>query len=114
MAKRQRNYRAEYERRKAKARTEGFQGYSQKRRAKERFESEPDLRLNWQRRSADVPDQPLFPEDDPETFALWYRAFYDSKESKRRDRDSARAQWFVNVTGQVASFDDWQERYGPK
>ena len=102
------------ENRNRKAREEGFRSYSQKRRAKERFAQEPELRLNWQRQADDVPDLPLFPEDEPNLFSDWYRAMYDPTESKRRDRNSARAYWFVVVTGKVASFDDWEERYGPK
>ena len=115
MARRQRDYKAEYQRRQAKARAEGFRSYGQKRKAKERYESEPELRRNWQQQADDVPELPVFdPMEDPRIFSAWYSAFYDPVESKRRDRNSGRAFWFVAVTGQVASFDDWEERYGTK
>lgn len=112
MPKRQRDYKAEYQQRQRKAKSEGFKSYAQKRRAKERYEAEPELRRNFQGWGDEV-EIPIFdPMDDPRIFSAWYRAFYDPTESKRRDKNSARAFWFVAVTGQVASFADWQERYG--
>lgn len=110
MPRRQRDYRAEYARRKELATEQGWRSYSQKRTASERFRDEEDIRRRWQHQAVER-ELDLDPTAEPQDFAAFYRAFYDPKESRRRDANSARAKWFVEVTGQVASYNVWEERY---
>lgn len=106
MARRSRDYAAEYASRKEKATEEGWRSYGQKRKAKEVYRDDESVQQLWERQALeDDPD--VFPRE----FAAFYRGLVDPKESKGRDRNSRRAKFFVEVTGTVASYDVWQERY---
>lgn len=103
-----------YARRNELRQAQGWQNYAQYRRAQTDLRQNPDVigrSRTWEQTEADTGEVGAGG-DDESTYAAWYRAFRDPKESHKVGIDSPKAKWFVEVTGQVVSYSDWIERYG--
>lgn len=113
---RARDYATEYARRKSLAQEQGWKSYSQKRTAHKAIKTDDDIGLSHY---VKVEEPAYYATGGDEggseaVTAAWWRALHDKTDSKSRSVNSARAYWYVEVTGQVASYGVWQEKYAPK
>lgn len=112
MAKRQRNYSADQARRNQLARDAGWSSRSQQRYAKEKFkEASLDVQGKWgyflSHKGAD-----LSKSEQEKAFRAFWQGLIDKRTRDERDRNSSRAEWFVEWLGVVEDYDVWQQLYG--
>lgn len=103
----------DYARRNQLRQEKGWRSYSQYRAAQKEHAAHPELRdssFAWS--AADAPSgEGEAGDEDEELYAAWYRAFRDKKERSSKAVDSPKAKWFVEVTGKVPSYNEWEARY---
>jgi hypothetical protein len=105
-----RDYHAEYEARNELARERGFDSYNDERRLSEALRDSPG-RMDYFEEVFGTRDWKEVADEGGA--AAYYNAFIDPVSAhEARSSDSARAYWFVEVTGDVESFEEWEELYG--
>jgi hypothetical protein len=102
------NVASAYQRRNERMQAMGWKSYGEMRRAAERVNRNANLSDKFAQSGGRAGSKTA------NDLLVFRDAFLNPKTKGQMGRNSAKAKWFVGITGQVATYNEWEELYGRK